>query len=180
MLSVFGTGETSTTDAANIALSITRMTNYFKHNLAGKFLSAGEFTDIVKAFWGLIAPVYTYKWDLLPIEDKSICKLMGKKILPGYLKLGLLKEKMIKNSFSSSSSSTSLPSNTVVSPPLPTATSVTIPPLPTSVVATTRRNSTRSLLTSAKLSVGYLVVGITRELDKEPLLHCSSIYINYM
>ena len=48
------------------------------------------------------------------------------------------------------------------------------------VVATTRCNGTRSMLTSAKLSVGYLVVGITRELDKEPLLHCSSIYINYM
>ena len=48
------------------------------------------------------------------------------------------------------------------------------------VVATTRRNGTHSLLTSAKLSVGYLVVGITRELDKEPSLHYSSIYINYM
>ena len=34
----------------------------------------------------------------------------------------------------------------------------------------------------AKLSVGYQVMngGITRELDKEPSLHCSSIYINYM
>ena len=40
-----------------------------------------------------------------------------------------------------------------------------------SVVATTRRNGTRSLLTLAKLSVDYLVVGITRELDKEPSLH---------
>ena len=39
------------------------------------------------------------------------------------------------------------------------------------VVATTRRNGTHSLLTSAKLSVGYLVVGITRELDKEPSLY---------
>ena len=48
------------------------------------------------------------------------------------------------------------------------------------VVATTRRNGTCSMLTSAKLSVGYLVVGITRELDKEPSLHCSSIYINTM
>ena len=47
-----------------------------------------------------------------------------------------------------------------------------------SVVATTCRNSTRSMLTSAKLTEGYLVVGITRELNKEPLLHCSSIYIN--
>ena len=34
------------------------------------------------------------------------------------------------------------------------------------------------MLTSAKLSVGYLVVKITRELNKEPSLHCSSIYIN--
>ena len=47
------------------------------------------------------------------------------------------------------------------------------------VVTTTRRNSTHSMLTSAKLSVGYLVVGITRKLDKEPSLHCSSIYITY-
>jgi len=46
------------------------------------------------------------------------------------------------------------------------------------VVATTHRNGTHSLLTSAKLLVGYLVVGITRELNKEPSLHCSSIYIN--
>ena len=48
------------------------------------------------------------------------------------------------------------------------------------VVVTTCWIGTHSLLTSAKLSVGYLVVGITRELDKEPLLHCSSIYINTM
>ena len=48
------------------------------------------------------------------------------------------------------------------------------------VVATTCWNGTCDMLTSAKLSIDYLVVGITRELDKEPLLHCSSIYINYM
>ena len=46
------------------------------------------------------------------------------------------------------------------------------------VVATTHWNGTYSMLTSAKLTEGYLVVGITRELDKEPLLHYSSIYIN--
>ena len=39
------------------------------------------------------------------------------------------------------------------------------------VVATTHWNGTHSLFTSAKLSVGYLVVGITRELDKEPSLY---------
>ena len=49
-----------------------------------------------------------------------------------------------------------------------------------SVVATTRQNGTRGLLTSAKLTEDYLVVGITRELDKKPSLHCSSIYINTM
>jgi len=36
------------------------------------------------------------------------------------------------------------------------------------------------MLTSAKLTEGYLVVGITRELNKEPSLDCSSIYINTM
>ena len=36
------------------------------------------------------------------------------------------------------------------------------------------------MLTLAKLSVGYLVVETTRELDKKPSLHCSSIYINTM
>ena len=46
------------------------------------------------------------------------------------------------------------------------------------VVVTTRQNGTCSLLTSAKLSIGYLVVGIIRELDKELSLYCFSIYIN--
>ena len=46
------------------------------------------------------------------------------------------------------------------------------------VIAITHQNGTHSMLTSAKLSVGYLVVGITRKLNKKPSLHCSSIYIN--
>jgi len=45
------------------------------------------------------------------------------------------------------------------------------------VITTTRWNSTHSMLTLAKLLVGYLVVGITRELDKKPSLYWSSIYI---
>ena len=47
-----------------------------------------------------------------------------------------------------------------------------------SVVVTTRWNGTCSVLTSAKLLTGYLIVGITRELNKELLLYYSSIYIN--
>ena len=39
------------------------------------------------------------------------------------------------------------------------------------VVATTCRNGTHDMLTLTKLSIGYLVVGITRELDKEPSLY---------
>ena len=49
-------------------------------------------------------------------------------------------------------------------------------PLRSSVVVTTSQNNFCSLLTSAKLLVGYLVVGITRELDKELSLHCYPIY----
>ena len=37
-----------------------------------------------------------------------------------------------------------------------------------SVVATTHQNSTCSMLTLAKLTEGYLVVRIIRELNKEP------------
>jgi len=48
-----------------------------------------------------------------------------------------------------------------------------------SIVATTHWNGTCDILTSAKLSVGYLIVGITRELNKEPSLHCYPIYISY-
>ena len=47
------------------------------------------------------------------------------------------------------------------------------------VIATTRWNGTCSMLTLAKLSTGYLIVEITRELDKEPLLYCYPIYISY-
>jgi len=60
-LSIFETQETSTTDAANITQLITRMINYFKHNLADKKPPAGEFTDVVKALWGLITTIYTSK-----------------------------------------------------------------------------------------------------------------------
>jgi len=48
------------------------------------------------------------------------------------------------------------------------------------IVATTHGNGTCDMLTLAKLSVDYLVVGITKELNKEPPLHCSFIYINTM
>jgi len=39
------------------------------------------------------------------------------------------------------------------------------------VIATTHQNGTCDMLTSAKLLVRYLVVRITRELDKEPSLY---------
>ena len=50
-----------------------------------------------------------------------------------------------------------------------------------SVVATTRHSRTNDLTTSKALSrLSSNEWGITRELDKKPSLHCSSIYINYM
>jgi len=127
-LSIFRMDKTSNINTTNITLSITKLTNYLKHNLANKKAPAREFTTVVKALWGLIALVYSMKWDLLSIEDKSIHKLVGEKILPGYLKLRLLNEKAVEKS-SSSSHSVSLPSNMVVPPPL-TATSAVISPLP--------------------------------------------------
>ena len=109
-LSIFGTQETSAIDAANITQSISRMIDYFKHN------PAGEFVEVIKALWGLIAMIYTSRWDLLPIEDKSIHKLVGEKIVPGYIKLGLANNKTAENP---SLPSTSLLSNMAVPPPPP-------------------------------------------------------------
>jgi len=129
-LSIFGTQETTAIDTANITQSISRMIDYFKYNLADKGPPAGEFADVVKALWGLIAMIYTSRWDLLPIEDKNICKLVGQKIVPRYMKLGLVNDKIAEKS---SLSSTSLPSNMAVPPP-PTN-SVTTPPPQTSVVS---------------------------------------------
>ena len=128
-LFIFGTQETTAIDAANMTQSILRMIDYFKHNPADKKPPAGEFADVVKALWGLIAMIYTSRWDLLPIEDKNICKLVGEKIVPGYIKLGLVNNKTAEKS---SLSSTSLPLNTAVPPP-PTNSITTLPPQ-TSVV----------------------------------------------
>jgi len=105
------------------------MIDYFKHNPADKKLPAGEFADIVKALWSLITTIYTSRWDLLPIEDKSICKLVGEKIVPGYIKLRLSNDKTAEDS---SLLSTSLPSNMAVPPP--TTNPVATPPLSISVV----------------------------------------------
>ena len=53
VLSIFRTRETTTINTANISLSITRITDYLKHN------PAREFVDIVRAFWSLIVSVYS-------------------------------------------------------------------------------------------------------------------------
>ena len=105
------------------------MIDFFKHNPANKEPLAGEFANVVKALWGLIAMIYTLKWDLLSINNKSIRKLVGEKIIPGYMKLGLLNDKTAENS---SSSSTALLSNTAVPPT--TTNSVASPPPYTSTV----------------------------------------------
>ena len=100
------------------------MIDYFKYNPADKKPPAREFANVVKALWGLIAMIYTFRWDLLPIEDKNICKLMGEKIVPRYIKLGLVNDKTAEKS---SLSSTSLPSNTAVLSS-PTNSITTLPP----------------------------------------------------
>ena len=125
MLSIFGSQETTAIDATNITQSISRMIN----NSADKKPPAGEFANVVKALWNLIAMIYISRWNLLSIEDKNIHKLMGEKIVARYMKLRLVNNKMAEKS---SLSSTSLPSNMVV--PLPPTNSVTTPPPQMSVV----------------------------------------------
>ena len=73
--------------------------------------------------------IYTSRWDLLPIKDKSIRKLVGKKIIPRYMKLRLANNKTVEKP---SPPSTSLPSNTAV--PSPSPNPVPAPPPQVSVV----------------------------------------------
>ena len=139
------------------------MIDFFKHNPADKEPLAGEFADVVKALWGLIAMIYTLKWDLLSINNKSIRKLVGEKIIPGYMKLGLLNNKTVEDS---SSPSISLPSNMAVPPP--TTNPVATLPLPISVVpqkVSKPSNMKKSVLRLPK-QIPYLRLKIFYELKK--------------
>jgi len=99
------------------------------NNSADKKPLAGEFANVVKALWDLIAIIYTSRWNILSIEDKNIHKLMGKKIVPRYMKLGLVNDKTAEKS---SLSSISLLLNTAV--PSPPTNFVTTPPPQMSVI----------------------------------------------
>ena len=120
--------------------------------------------------WGLIATIYTSRWDLLPIEDKSIRKLVGEKIVLGYMKFGLLNDKTAEDS---SSSSTSLPSNTAVPPP--TTNPVATLPLPTSVIpqkVSKSSNMKKSYAQASKTNLSSKVEDILRV--KEAFLSLSA------
>ena len=91
VLSIFRTDETSEIDTKNITQSISRIINYITNNLAYKKGPAKDFTQVTKAFQSLILAVYSFKWDILPIEDgKTFCDLVGERILNSYMKHRLL------------------------------------------------------------------------------------------
>jgi len=164
--------KTSDTDAANITQLITRMTDYFIHNPADKKALAAEYAAVVKVFWGLIASIYSLKWDLLSIEDKNICKLVDEKILPGYKRFGLVNEKVVEKS-SSSLPSVSLPSNMVAPSPPPTATSAAIPPLLTSgapLKVLKPSNMKKSYVQASKMNISSNVEDVLQVKEAFPSL----------
>ena len=93
MLSIFRTYNSFKDDAENMARSITRMTEYINYYLYKKRALAFEFAVVVKALCGLIETTYSSRWDLLPIDDKNIHKLVDEKI---YLDTRNSIKKMVK------------------------------------------------------------------------------------
>ena len=110
-----------------------------------------NFQGIGKATWKFVSAFYKAEWDLLIADVHN--NIFKQRLSYHYTS----KTNPVKSSKSRKKNTNKL-----------------------AVVATTRWNGTCSMLTSAKLTVGYLVVGITKELNKEPSLHCFSIYINTM
>jgi len=117
-LSIFGTDETSEIDAINIAQSISRIIDYIKNNTADKKLPARKFEQVTKGFWNLISAIYSFKWDLLPVEDgKNFHALVGKKILNNYVKLGLVNQPEAKKPLSSMPTTATNPNVPAIPPP---------------------------------------------------------------
>jgi len=75
-LSIFGTDETSEIDAINMAQSISRIVDYIKNNPADKKSPTREFKQVTKSFWNLIQAIYSFRWDLLPVEDGKTFTLL--------------------------------------------------------------------------------------------------------
>jgi len=97
VLFIFRTDETSEIDVINMAQSISRIINYIKSSPADKKSPAKEFEQVTKSFWNLIIAIYSFRWDLLPVEDdKTFCALIGERLLNNYVKLGLLNQPEVK------------------------------------------------------------------------------------
>jgi len=129
VLFIFGTKESNVKHAKNIHKSLNKIVEFIKHYLADKKLLTGEFVPVVRSLWGLIGVIFTNKWDLLTFDKKSFLNIwtcVGKKIVPGFKKLEMLKANVARNS-SNSLPSHPLPSSRVN--PLPTA-NASVAPFP--------------------------------------------------
>jgi len=118
VLSIFGTDVSSEIDAINMAQSISRIINYIKNNPADKKSPAREFEQVTKGFWNLISAIYSFRWDLLSVENgKNFRALVGKKILNNYVKLGLVNQPKAKKPLSSMPTTVTNPNIPVIPPP---------------------------------------------------------------
>ena len=166
-------------DSKNIKDSLNFMAKYIfnKQVNSSKANELNDFDGMDNAIWNFISLVYKAKWDSLIINNKYTTlrtKISSKfipRVVPNINKNNKEITKLVLISIEKASPL----------PPLPAKSKNEVNSIlkyfqGSNVVATTHWNGTHSMLTSAKLTEGYLVVGFIRELNKEPLLYCSSIY----
>ena len=96
-VSLFGTKETSSKDAAHIHESLVRISNYIKNHPISKEMISNDFVPVVKNLWNLFDTVFASNWDVLLFDREkalTIRKCVGTNFAPLFKEnaiLGLLK-----------------------------------------------------------------------------------------
>jgi len=84
-VSLFGTKETSSKDAAHIHESLVRISNYIKNHPIGKETISNDFVPVVKNLWNLFDTVFASNWDVLLFDREkalTIRKCVGTNFAP--------------------------------------------------------------------------------------------------
>ena len=130
-VSLFGTKEASSTDAANIHKSLVRIGNYIKNRPTSKEIPSRDFIPVVKSLRKLFDVIFTSKWNVL-LFDREKALTIGKCVSINFAPLfrentilGSLKP-TVENPKKKSSPLASTPTTSSAPPPSP---SMVTPPI---------------------------------------------------
>ena len=85
VVSLFGTKETISNNAANIHTSLVRIGNYIKNHLINRESLGNDFIPVVRSLWELINTIFSAKWDILCFDSEkalTIRKCVTKDFVP--------------------------------------------------------------------------------------------------